>query len=351
MTDMPEGNTQRHPEPVLEQPELAPERERAAHLASPPVVNGFHPPARGGELPLVSIGVPTYNRAAGLRRALDSARAQDYPRLEIVVSDNASSDETRRVCEEAAAADPRVRYVRQPENVGAIRNFAEVLRRSSGEFFMWLADDDWLHPSYVSACAQALARDPDLALVCGRAEYWLDGRRVFDGCAITLLQERPVDRVVGYYRQVGENGTFYGLIRREMMDGAELGPLMGSDWMFVAALAARGKVLTLDSVPLYRSYSGMSVDLHRLARNFGVPAPWRDHPHLVVAANVFRDLSRAGAAFSAMPKRTRVAAASRAASSILYRFTVRPHLLPLFPRTGIVARARRVARRLSSVRE
>ncbi len=109
--------------------------------------------------PLVSIGLPTYNRAASLERAARSALAQDWSELELVISDNGSDDDTQAICEALRDADPRVRYVRQAVNLGPLRNFEEVFEHSRGELFMWLGDDDTLDPSYVSECAQRAARE------------------------------------------------------------------------------------------------------------------------------------------------------------------------------------------------
>ena len=105
--------------------------------------------------PLVSIGIPTYNRERLIGRAIESALHQDYPNIEIVISDNASTDATPEICRRYAQEQPNVRYVQQSRNLGATRNFDAVLQQSSGQFFMWLGDDDWLDPNYVRL---ALAR-------------------------------------------------------------------------------------------------------------------------------------------------------------------------------------------------
>lgn len=86
------------------------------------------------EKPLVSIGIPTYNRAASLRRAIESALAQDYVNLEVVISYNASTDETQAVCEGFARKDSRIRYIRQVTNHGAVANFRNALSQPKGEF-------------------------------------------------------------------------------------------------------------------------------------------------------------------------------------------------------------------------
>src|SRR5713226_3275180 len=95
------------------------------------------------EQSLVSIGLPTHNRSASLRRAIASALAQDYRPIELIVSDNGSTDETETICRAAAEHDSRIKYLRQPENRGAAANFQAVLDHARGDFFLWLADDDW----------------------------------------------------------------------------------------------------------------------------------------------------------------------------------------------------------------
>src|ERR1700687_633000 len=108
--------------------------------------------------PLVSIGLPTYNRAVGLGRAIESVLAQDYRNIELIVSDNASTDETERLCTEYCRRDSRVRYLRQETNRGAISNFRAVVAHAQGEFFMWLGDDDWLDQGYLSECLRIIAK-------------------------------------------------------------------------------------------------------------------------------------------------------------------------------------------------
>ena len=101
--------------------------------------------------PLVTIGMPTYNRRHGyFPQALQSALAQDYPNLEVVVCDNASTDGTQEYME--AMTDPRLRYVRHAENIGANANFNSCLENADGHFFLMLHDDDLLDPTFVSRC-------------------------------------------------------------------------------------------------------------------------------------------------------------------------------------------------------
>lgn len=99
--------------------------------------------------PAVSIGMPVYNGAQYIREALDSLLAQTFSDFELIISDNASSDATKAICEEYARRDSRIRYVRQSENKGAAANFRFVLDRAKADLFMWAAYDDLWAPNYL----------------------------------------------------------------------------------------------------------------------------------------------------------------------------------------------------------
>lgn len=98
--------------------------------------------------PLVSVGVPTYNRPEGLRCILRSVVRQQYPQMEIIVSDNASPGEAGQQALDVMAefaSDPRITFYRQSENMGAVENFRFVRKKAHGEFFTYASDDDeWL---------------------------------------------------------------------------------------------------------------------------------------------------------------------------------------------------------------
>ena len=112
--------------------------------------------------PLFTIAIPTYNRAALLAEALQSARAQTFDDYEIVVRDNASTDGTAELVR--GHGDPRLRYHRNAENVGWHRNFDLLAADARGEFLVYLQDDDLLHPDFLARAAQAVWGRPSVAL-------------------------------------------------------------------------------------------------------------------------------------------------------------------------------------------
>ncbi|MGZ3749514.1 MAG: glycosyltransferase family 2 protein, partial [Pseudobdellovibrionaceae bacterium] len=90
----------------------------------------------------VSIIIPTFNRASFLVEAIESALAQDYGDLEVVISDNASTDYTSEVAQ-YFSKDPRVKYFRNAENIGMVKNWHKaVFEYATGAWFLILSDDD-----------------------------------------------------------------------------------------------------------------------------------------------------------------------------------------------------------------
>jgi glycosyltransferase involved in cell wall biosynthesis len=106
--------------------------------------------------PLFTIAIPTFNRAHLIAESLSSALAQKYPAIEIIVSDNASTDETCSVV--SKLADSRVRYVRHCENMGPENNFLYCFESATGEYFSWLQDDDLIFPDFAERAVKDLER-------------------------------------------------------------------------------------------------------------------------------------------------------------------------------------------------
>ena len=96
---------------------------------------------------LVTIGIPTFNRAHFVLDAVESCLTQTYSNLEIIVCDNASSDDTWEKLN--GIKDPKVRLIRQSTNVGGAGNFNTCLREAQGELFLLLCDDDLLEPTAI----------------------------------------------------------------------------------------------------------------------------------------------------------------------------------------------------------
>ena len=128
--------------------------------------------------PLVSICIPNYNMAAYLRSTLESALAQNYSPLEVVVADNASSDNSPAIIEEFARRDARVRWVRNPQTVPMAVNWNRCLRLARGVYFNLLSADDLLAPDFVSRCMELFRQAPQLAYVAAERNSIDDAGRI-----------------------------------------------------------------------------------------------------------------------------------------------------------------------------
>jgi hypothetical protein len=271
--------------------------------------------------PLLSIGIPTHNRSLSLGRAVYSALGQTYPNLELIISDNASGDETESFCRELSRHHGNVRYVRQDRKIGATANFQEILHLAQGDFFMWLGDDDWLDREYAAECIGVLAVQADHSLVCGRERYyWEDGRLPFEAPPLDLLDASATARVLSYYRRVGFNGSFYGIMGRRTLSRLTLQHALGGDWLWVASAAYLGKIRTLESVWIHRSVHGASSDLRSLALEFGLSPKRAEHPHLFIAITVLGEIGWRSPIYSGLRSTERLRLGFASAWAIYSRY-------------------------------
>jgi glycosyltransferase involved in cell wall biosynthesis len=121
-------------------------------------------PSGAALFPLVTIALPTYNRAISyLPQALGSALSQTYSNLEIVVSDNCSTDGTRALV--SGIEDPRLRYFRHERNIGANNNFNFCFEQANGSYVLLLHDDDIIDHDFVASCIQAVAGSTEPGII------------------------------------------------------------------------------------------------------------------------------------------------------------------------------------------
>lgn len=216
----------------------------------------------------VSIGMPVYNGARYLSAALDSLLKQTFSDFELIISDNASTDTTARICREYAARDRRIRYFRNDRNIGAAPNMNRVLELSAGEYFKWAAHDDLHAPGYLEKCI-AVLDDKPLVVLCHSQTQHIDsngvtislenhlGGALTDSGGRTLYlhaDESPQNVDSSHaYRRFSEVlnkrlacRDIFGLIRSDVLKSTPgLGSYFGSDRVLLAELALRGRFFHL----------------------------------------------------------------------------------------------------------
>jgi glycosyltransferase involved in cell wall biosynthesis len=193
-------------------------------------------------VPRVSIGLPVYNGEPFLAQALAALQAQTACDWELIISDNASTDRTGEIALEAVRQDPRLRYHRNPQNLGALANFLRVLELARGDYFMWAAHDDRWSEEYVARLAARLDADPLAVLATPQTTYigadgQLDvvppdrpagGTSTIDNIRI-LLADNATSWIYGMYRTDWLRARAGGWRRYDPLGGDLL-------WLFEVAL-------------------------------------------------------------------------------------------------------------------
>ncbi|MEO3853609.1 glycosyltransferase family 2 protein [Acrocarpospora sp. B8E8] len=227
---------------------------------------------------LVSIGLPVRNAEDRLEHVVRSVLAQDHQELQLVISDNASTDGTEGVARELARADSRVEYHRQPQNIGLFNNFMHVIQESRGTFFRWIGDDDRLEPAFVSRTLREFAADERLILVTTQLSYTTaDGStEVGEYHGTGLRSDDPVERFEEMLRLLNESylqiDPLYAMMRREPVAAIPRRNMLREDEVFATKLALAGPWGHVPEVLAHRHWK--AEQMTEIARRLDVPT-WR----------------------------------------------------------------------------
>lgn len=200
-----------------------------------------------GSSPRFSIGMPVFNGSAFIENAIDSVLRQTVPDWELVISDNASTDDTEIVCQRYAASDARIHYHRNEHNLGAHPNYNQTLKLARGKYFKWLAHDDALAPEFLELCGDQMATDPN-AVLCMSDIRYIDAEGqdigVMDMAFPGSLARHPATRFSALVNRGHTAYHVFALIRRTtLLDSVQLMSFHGSDRALIADLCLRGPLL------------------------------------------------------------------------------------------------------------
>jgi glycosyltransferase involved in cell wall biosynthesis len=213
--------------------------------------------------PRVSIGLPLYNAERFLEQALDGILAQTFTDFELVISDNGSTDSTPAICQRYAERDSRIKYHRNPTNIGVSRNFNRVFELSTGEYFKWCAHDDIPTPTFLEKCVAVLDSRPEVVMCYTKGiaidENGLELR--YFTYALDLDSLDPVKRFHDMTMYEHPMFTLFGVIRA---DALRRTPLLehypASDRILMGRYALMGQVARVpEFLHLNREYPGTSV--------------------------------------------------------------------------------------------
>ncbi len=209
------------------------------------------------ESPLITIGLPVYNSERYLRQSLDSLLAQTYSDFVLIISDNASTDGTAKICREYAAADQRIKYSRNETNIGNPRNFNRVFELTTTRYLKWSTADDFWEKSFLERALDVMERDPAIAL-CYPQAVIVDadgGNPTNYDDVLHLVQENPADRFLSLITSIKLAHQHLGLIRMSYLRQTHLlGTYVASDINLLAELTLYGKFFELPYRLFFRRF-------------------------------------------------------------------------------------------------
>ncbi|MEX2624531.1 MAG: glycosyltransferase family 2 protein [Acidimicrobiia bacterium] len=227
--------------------------------------------------PPIAVGIPVYNGGNYLAEAIASLRAQIFGDFRLIISDNASTDNTEDICRQAARDDPRIEYHRQPTNLGAPANYNFTVARSQSEFFMWHAHDDLRAPAFLGLAYEAFRADANASLVFSKAaRIGPHGEeRGMMPRSDDLLSPLPYRRLRAVIVSPQSPLMIFGLIRRSVLESTwGHGAFKGADRVLAAELVLLGAPIELPEVLFFnRDHPGRYT---RLSRDKRSKSAWWD---------------------------------------------------------------------------
>lgn len=200
--------------------------------------------------------MPAWNAGSFIRPVLDSIAAQTYQNLELLISVDASTDNTAALCEDFAASHPHCRVQRQPQRLGWIANVNALLRSAEGKYFFFAFHDDPLEPTYVARLVDALERNPQAVLAFSdmNSNRGLSTFADLDGVTDRFERTRRLLLTTGHW-WVPNRGVFradaaktLGGMRRHIAGEN------GADRPWLLRLATQGEFVRIPEALVFKNY-------------------------------------------------------------------------------------------------
>jgi glycosyltransferase involved in cell wall biosynthesis len=211
------------------------------------------------EKPIVSVGMPVYNGEKYIVKLLDSLLSQTFKNIEIIISDNASTDDTGRIIKEYSKKDRRVTCFSQKENIGIVANYNFVLKKARGEYFLWSACDDYWDETAIEKFVSVLENNPDVSLVSSYKKLinLINKREINLLKPVPSISDNSFKNIITRFRS-SYPALFYGLFRRK-----DLNILVEKfdffDMYFGFYMALKGKIFIIKDVLFFAGMKEGSI--------------------------------------------------------------------------------------------
>jgi glycosyltransferase involved in cell wall biosynthesis len=194
---------------------------------------------------LVTVGIPVWNEESYIRDTLNSVIDNIDDIDKVIISDNASSDNTQKICREFSQKNGKIAYIRQDKNIGSLNNFGYLLNAADSKYFMWLGGHDILHKRYIAQLKAELGKNADAVLAYTPAEH------IGSSGESTSLYEyffhndlvstNPFKRVCSLARHLNDCSLLHGLFKTEILRQSFVRePFAGCDLVLLCKAASLG---------------------------------------------------------------------------------------------------------------
>ena len=200
-------------------------------------------------IPSIIVGMPIYNEAKYVGKAIESVLNQSLADFKLIICDNASTDETASICKEYASKDHRIEFIKNDINIGSSQNFAKAFMLSDSEYFVWISGHDLWHSDFLLKCVDGLQANPSVVLYCPKCT-WIDDLDCELGNIGRGIETRgldPISRFQVVLWGMGYGTPLYGMLRSSALKQVKLGTkVVGLDNIILSELSLLGDIAYLD---------------------------------------------------------------------------------------------------------
>lgn len=215
----------------------------------------------------LTIGVPVFNGERHIGEAIESILSQSYDDFKVIISDNASTDGTKKICEKYAARDQRINYVSQDSNVGAFNNFKYLISQCTTELFVYLAADDRWSSEYLERNVRNLDTNPNAICSVSKIMFTANGKFSHNSNGTYSLDGTIRDNIRNYLLGLpNDNSRYYGVFRSYVIGNAFLGlrPFHAADWYMMLMTLLYGQHVEIGEVLMCREVAEPSRYLNSI---------------------------------------------------------------------------------------
>ena len=226
-------------------------------------------------MPELSIGIPVRNGSKTIRKTLDSILNQTYKNFHVIISDNASNDDTAKICLEYSQLDSRIMFIQQNEDIGFFKNFPYLLQKSTTKYFIWLAADDYWESDFLKKNIDALENNSSFVASASKIDYYdreIQSNQKIKNTLRSKIQKyhsydeyfkiRKYQDRVSFYLRRNRAENIYGLFRQTIIKKCVTKcwekTSVAEDLKILLFIQKFGEINLLNETLLHRSAKGIS---------------------------------------------------------------------------------------------